>query len=179
MESQRYRKIELRRYYLSVRDRVAIHRRKAASEGLLRELGNVGRVLSFDSIGSEIDLHLLNAALAKKGALLLNRVENEKLVPYFVESLETLILSPSFSCKEPDPKICPKAKASDIDLILAPGLAFDRAGYRLGYGQGFYDVLLARMPGIATRGVGFLEQLSLFSLPRDFWDRPVNQILLF
>jgi 5-formyltetrahydrofolate cyclo-ligase len=47
-----------------------------------------------------------------------------------------------------------------IDLVLVPGVAFDRSGRRLGRGGGFYDRFLARLPGRAVRiGVGFLVQV--------------------
>lgn len=47
-----------------------------------------------------------------------------------------------------------------IDLVLVPGLAFDRAGRRLGRGGGFYDRFLARLPaGVVRLGVGFEVQV--------------------
>lgn len=47
-----------------------------------------------------------------------------------------------------------------IDLIIAPGLAFDRRGNRLGRGGGFYDRFLARTgPEAVVCGFGFAEQV--------------------
>lgn len=64
-----------------------------------------------------------------------------------------------------------------VQLLLVPGLAFDNAGYRLGYGRGFYDALLARLPiEVATVGVGFDAQMHQV-VPVDPHDRPVQALL--
>lgn len=49
---------------------------------------------------------------------------------------------------------------ADVDVVIAPGLAFDRQGRRLGYGGGHYDAYLARLGPRAVRiGIGFAVQL--------------------
>jgi 5-formyltetrahydrofolate cyclo-ligase len=106
-----------------------------------------------------------------------NRLEQGFLVPYHVEKESALIVS-NLRVPEPDPSTSRKAGMSEIDLILVPGLAFDREGYRLGYGKGYYDRLLAATGSIPTVGIGFQEQMSTGSLPRDAWDVPVKELLL-
>jgi len=61
-----------------------------------------------------------------------------------------------FGIREP---IGDYALPHEIDLILVPGLAFDRCGYRLGYGKGFYDNYLSLYPN-SKYGIGFEEQLA-------------------
>jgi 5-formyltetrahydrofolate cyclo-ligase len=64
-----------------------------------------------------------------------------------------------------------------VQLLLVPGLAFADDGHRLGYGRGFYDTLLARLPeDVLTVGVGFEAQLHL-PVPVEPHDWPVHTLL--
>jgi len=64
-----------------------------------------------------------------------------------------------------------------VQLLLVPGLAFDGNGYRIGYGRGFYDALLAQLPEeVLTVGVGFEAQMDL-PVPVDPHDLPVSALL--
>ena len=64
-----------------------------------------------------------------------------------------------------------------VQLLLVPGLAFDDQGYRLGYGGGYYDALLAKLDDeMLTLGVGFEAQLHL-PLPVEPHDWAVQGVL--
>jgi len=64
-----------------------------------------------------------------------------------------------------------------IDLVVVPGVAFDRRGYRLGHGQGYYDRFLKRLPEAVPRvGIGFACQL-VDRLPAASWDVPLDRVL--
>jgi 5-formyltetrahydrofolate cyclo-ligase len=65
----------------------------------------------------------------------------------------------------------------EIDVVLVPGLVFDRQGVRLGYGRGLYDRLLAPLPPtMATVGVT-REALLVPRLPREGHDVAVRFLL--
>ena len=64
------------------------------------------------------------------------------------------------------------------NLLLVPLLAFDRAGYRLGYGGGFYDRSLAglRPRGVVAIGIAYAGQ-EIPQVPRESHDAPLDGIL--
>lgn len=77
---------------------------------------------------------------------------------------------------EPSRRNWRKVKLKDVDLVIAPGLLFDREGNRLGYGAGVYDRLLKQMPHAVKIGVAF--NVSLIDvLPRDRHDVPVDMVV--
>jgi 5-formyltetrahydrofolate cyclo-ligase len=65
------------------------------------------------------------------------------------------------------------------DVVLVPLLVFDRAGYRLGYGGGFYDrsleALRAQKPILAV-GIGY-DELQLDEVPHLDYDQPLDWVL--
>ena len=70
---------------------------------------------------------------------------------------------------------CPMVEPEELELILVPGLAFDRRGGRLGQGGGFYDRYLPRCPGVKTalcRAIFLLEET-----PRAEHDCGVNLVV--
>ena len=62
------------------------------------------------------------------------------------------------------------------DLLFVPLLAFDRRGYRLGYGGGYYDRTLARLPLVRAIGYGFAFQ-QVEAVPRGPHDVPLSGIV--
>ena len=66
------------------------------------------------------------------------------------------------------------------DCLLVPLLAFDRAGFRLGYGGGFYDRTIAALAKsnsrLITAGVAFLAQ-EMPQVPRGRHDQPLDWII--
>ena len=64
-----------------------------------------------------------------------------------------------------------------IDLILLPGVAFDRRGNRLGRGGGYFDRFLSRVPAEVPRvGLAFRFQ-RVARLPRELHDQPVERVI--
>lgn len=65
-----------------------------------------------------------------------------------------------------------------IDVCLIPGIAFDHAGTRLGFGAGYYDRYLPRVNPSAKRiALAYECQMHSETLPRDAYDLPMQYIL--
>lgn len=64
-----------------------------------------------------------------------------------------------------------------LDLVIMPGLAFDREGYRLGHGQGWYDRFIANLaPSTLKIGLCFEEQL-IDKLPHSKDDQRIDMLI--
>lgn len=76
------------------------------------------------------------------------------------------------------------AKPGDIDVLVVPGLAFDRRGDRLGQGKGYYDRFIARMCDESGKkkpfmvAVGLSAQVVDESIPVAEYDRRMDMVLL-
>ena len=66
------------------------------------------------------------------------------------------------------------------DIVIVPLLAFDRRGYRLGHGYGYYDATLSDLrnrKSIIAVGVGYGQQAVLFNLPTEDHDQKLDLII--
>ena len=76
-----------------------------------------------------------------------------------------------------EPKGGLTASVADLDLMVVPGVAFDRTGHRLGYGKGFYDREL-HATGFSGVLIGFCFEFQLLDrLPAESHDVPVDYIV--
>jgi 5-formyltetrahydrofolate cyclo-ligase len=67
--------------------------------------------------------------------------------------------------------------ADELDLVVVPGVAFDREGDRIGYGRGYYDRLLGRLgPSVPAVAVAFGMQV-VERVPSGGTDRRVDAIV--
>ena len=81
----------------------------------------------------------------------------------------------SFGVLEPIPEICVEVMPNEIELLIVPGLAFNKKGYRIGFGGGYYDRFLVRYQG-PTVAVAFDWQTK-FDFYEEVHDKRVDRII--
>jgi len=171
----------LRRAVLADRDALPDAERAARSEAIadrllgLGEATGAGAVLAFWSFGSEVDTAPLIDRLRSRGTTVaLPRTWDRDIVPV-VWTPGSSMTETSFGSMEPaDGRVL---DARDLDLIVVPGVAFDRSCRRVGYGGGFYDRLLAHTrEGAAAVAIAFGVQV-VDEVPSGPLDRTVDAIV--
>lgn len=165
----------LRLEWIKKRQAIPDRRRIEASIALSKQQFPSCVIASFVSFRDEIDTAPLNMQLARKELLALPKIEPDGLSFYLVNDLGRQLDPSSFGILEPIPSLC--TPATNLHLILVPGLAFDHDHHRLGYGKGHYDRYLANH-SIHSIGIGFKEQLTA-ALPNDPHDIALSEIALF
>ena len=171
----------LRRTVLAERDALSGTERAARSEVIvdrllgLEEATGAGAVLAFWSFGSEVDTAPLLDRLRSRGTTVaLPRTRDGDIVPV-IWTPGSSMTETSFGSREPtDGRVL---QARELDLIVVPGVAFDRSCHRVGYGGGFYDRLLASTrDGTAAVAIAFGMQV-VEEVPTGPLDRPVDAIV--
>ena len=71
------------------------------------------------------------------------RMPETREMDFYVIHSDDDLRTGHYGIREPDPFRCEKAVISGKALCIVPGLCFDRRGYRLGYGGGYYDRFLS------------------------------------
>jgi 5-formyltetrahydrofolate cyclo-ligase len=126
---------------------------------------------AYFAFGSEVTTELIierAKTLGKKIAL--PRVEEDKITFYELSSIKSLIRGGRFGIMEPPPY----GQMSEIDILIVPGIAFDKKGNRLGYGKGYYDRLLS---GKRTFSIGLAYSFQLLeTLPHAKYDKRMDAI---
>lgn len=168
-------KKELRKKYTKVRAEVED---KDLKDKLirknLRELylyKNAKSVFVFISYRSEVDTKgIIEDILADGKKLLVPLVKGSQMIAVEVKGIDDL---------EPNKMgiLEPKSgeEVTDVDLTITPGLAFDKDGYRLGYGGGYYDKFFAKVETIRM-GIGYYDQF-VESLVHEDYDKPLEYLL--
>jgi 5-formyltetrahydrofolate cyclo-ligase len=138
-------------------------------------------VLLYDPIRGEVPTERIAAAAVAAGKqLALPRVGREPrhLWLHAYAGDPALLVAGAYGIREPAPD-WPLVAPQAVDLVVVPGVAFDRQGNRLGYGGGYYDRMLPTVrsgnPSAVLVGLAYGFQV-VAGLPGDSHDVPVDAI---
>lgn len=175
------RKRAVRREVLERRDRLESDERATRSEAIaervlsLPEVAAAGTVMAFWSFGSEVETSRLIERLHEAGRrIALPRIDSDDMVAVGYAPGGP-VAAAAFGAMEPT--AIERVDPEEIDLVIAPGVAFDRRGARVGYGGGFYDRFLVRTrPDVPVIAIAFGLQV-VDGVPEGRGDRRVDVIV--
>lgn len=119
-------------------------------------------------------LLILERALQDGKRVAVPKVYADKMNFIYLEDLSQV--APS-SMGIPEPIADEPIARDERALVLMPGLAFDKAGNRMGYGGGYYDKFLAAEPTHPTVALCYDFQL-VDTIPTDVYDIPVDLVIV-
>jgi 5-formyltetrahydrofolate cyclo-ligase len=163
-----------RRDALSPVERASMGERIVERFLALPEMARVHAVMAFWSFGSEVPMDPLIASLAEAGVTVaLPRIVDGDIEPRTWRPGEP-VTETHFGAREPEGGDV--VDPADLDVVATPGVAFDRAGGRVGYGGGFYDRFLLRTTAVRA-AVAFGVQVVEGRLPGASFDLRVHLIV--
>jgi len=178
-------KERLRRRILQLRDQQTPAEVRAKSLRIIqtvRELPEYRKakvIASYVDKGSEVQARLLiRQALASRKRVLVPIVDKESRSLLYSEIKGLHELAPgAFDILEPKREHWSLKDLETAGVVFVPGIAWDLDGYRLGWGKGYFDTVLKRLPDRSV-AIGLAFDLQVVErVPRAQFDLPVDLVV--
>lgn len=120
---------------------------------------------------NEIDTYLIINTLQKDFAtdIVIPRSHEDGTMSHYLLTKDTVFEKNRWEISEPSPVGSLQSSVFNIDLVLIPLLCFDKKGFRVGYGKGYYDQFLAECrPDILKIGLSIFEPIDEISDVTEF-----------
>ena len=173
-------KTELRKIVRAAKKAVPLEEKIHRSQPIMQQVEQLASfckaktVLLYWSMDDEVYTHDFVNRWYKDKCLLLPCVEGDDLLLRHYTGPDSLQPGPQFGIPEP---VGPVFQELDrIDMIVVPGVAFDRNRNRMGRGRGFYDRLLKSTPSAVKVGVAFSFQI-FDTIPTEPFDVPMDEVV--
>jgi len=146
----------------------------------LKEFHNCELILFYASFDGEVDtFEMIKQAksLGKKIGLPSIDKQDNKFIPRYIHRLEEDLQEGKYGISEPKPHEENIIDYKNIDMVIVPGVAFDKENNRLGRGAGYYDHFLKELSAdIPKVGLAFDFQV-VDSLPYEEHDVRLTHVL--
>ncbi len=176
------RKATLRKSFFQQRNEMGEAERNRISEALVTALSNhpvflkAQTILLYYPVRNEPSILPLAEKAFSLGKAVAFPISDPKTCTLSFHRVSSLSELSEGAYAIPEPTLdLPPAENDTLTLCVVPALSFDRSGYRLGYGKGYYDRFLTTFRGnsVGLCPFSFLSD----SLPRDPYDKQVDLIL--
>lgn len=176
-------KTVIRKEILSIRSNLGKKEHEIKSKAIIKKLldskfyKDAKNIMIYISFKGEVDTHKFIKKAMDNGKNILIPVtlpENKQIKPSLINSFDELEIG-FYNILTPKKEFIKYIDPNDIDLIIVPGLGFDRKGYRVGFGGGYYDRFLSDLKHITKISIAFDFQI-LDNVPKESFDIPVDYI---
>lgn len=178
-------KSSIREKMLGVRNNLTSHQIQSMSRDIFNTFIKLDKVqespiiMAYLSFGSEVNAdYIIEWAWSnnKRVVVPVCLPKTRRMIPSIIDSFQQV--EPGyFGIRQPKKEFLRPVNKGIIDIIVVPAVAFDRRGYRIGYGGGYYDRFLAEIKEKAIK-IGLAFQCQLVSrLQVDKYDIPVDLIV--
>jgi len=184
-DASRQAKREIRGRILALRDDLPEEQRQRLGRLIgqrlldLPEFEKAVRVAFFASFGSEVPtLETISRAIdsGKEVYLPVTDRKNRRLDFHRLRDPGTDLIKGAYGILEPVPSGAP-APVGSFEVIVTPGVAFDRDGLRVGYGGGFYDRVFDEAGLNVLRAAMAFDLQLVEQVPREVTDLPVHVLI--
>lgn len=173
-------KQELRRIVRAAKREVPLTEKIRRSLPIMQQVGELlsfqsaHTVLLYWSMDDEVYTHDFVRQWYKDKCLLLPCVDGDDLILRRYTGPDSMQPGPQFGIPEPTGPVFTDVER--VQMIVVPGVAFDRNRNRMGRGRGFYDRLLKSTPNAQKVGVAFDFQL-FDEIPTEPFDVPMDLVV--
>ena len=140
-----------------------------------------GTILFYASFDGEVETFEMMREAQKQGKTIgLPGIDKggTKIIPTAVASLESDLETGPYGIQQPKIDQTRTLSKDRIDMVIVPGVAFDKNNNRLGRGGGYYDRFLASLPSDVPKvGLAFDFQMVATLSPQEKHDIPVSCVV--
>ena len=179
-------KAEIRKRILEVRRSLTVDEVEVKSEAILQNVLKTPEYIEADNILLYADHHnevitrgIFDDALMRKKRVYFPKSDSFTNTMVFYRTTSAAQLEKGFmGILEPKENIQLRYRfcANEDTLVILPGVAFDTAGFRIGYGKGYYDKFLSSKRQLSTMALAFACQI-VEELPREAHDIKMDKIV--
>jgi len=173
-------KSRLRKSFLAQRNRLSFAEIQEKSRLIQYQLFNfpayqqAKTIMFFVSFNKEVNTQdMIQKSLQNKQVIVPKILDDDSMIPMEIKNFDELTTG-KYGILEPHSNTIFE-NYNNIDMITVPAVVFDKQGYRVGYGKGYYDVFLKK---INTLYVGLCMDFQIVEhITHDKWDIPVHYVI--